>query len=298
MSPTPKRQPGWICPDCESLNESTNARCRNCQTGTPPTPQAAITRYEFNLTGQQVRTVLIGGEPWFIATDVCAVLEIAHAASSLRLLDDDEKGVHSVHTPGGVQRVAVVNEPGLYSLILRSRKPQARAFKRWITHEVLPTIRRTGSYGAAETYEIPRTLPEALRAYAAEVEAHEVTRAALEEAAPAADAWNVLASADPDYSVREAAYILNRDPAIDTGQNRLFNEMRRLRVIDSRDIPYSGHARHVKLRPRSFTNRATGEETPAKPQVRVTAEGLAYLHRKLGGTAPLRLDEQTAIGGA
>ena len=100
----------------------------------------------FTYGTQEIRTLTIDDEPWFVAKDVCDVLEIADHKSSLRLLDDDEKGVHTMHTLGGEQQMATVNEPGLYSLILRSRKPEAKAFKRWITHEVLPQIRRTGTY--------------------------------------------------------------------------------------------------------------------------------------------------------
>ena len=136
-----------------------------------------IQPFAFPATGQTVRTVLVGDEPWFVALDVCAFLELAHPASSLRHLDDDEKGVHSVHTPGGQQKLSIINEPGLYSLILRSRKPEAKAFKRWVTHDVLPAIRKTGSYSVTTAHDIPRTLPDALRAYAAEVEAHEETKA-------------------------------------------------------------------------------------------------------------------------
>ena len=92
----------------------------------------------------QMRTTVIDGEPWFVAVDVCRALEIDRTAS--RRLDDDEKGVCSTHTPGGLQDVTIINEPGLYTLVLGSRKPEAKAFKRWITHEVLPSIRKTGAY--------------------------------------------------------------------------------------------------------------------------------------------------------
>lgn len=288
MSPTPKRPPMIRCGACGALNDPQrgSTRCRTCGASIM---RAEITPFSFPATGQSVRTVLVGGEPWFVAADVCAVLDL-HPGRALTRIDDDEKGMRSTQTPGGVQALAYVNEPGLYALVLGSRKPEAKAFKRWVTHEVLPAIRRSGSYIATPHFELPRTFSEALRAYAAEVEAREVAEARAVELQEPAEAWNVLASADPDYSVREAAYILNRDPSIDTGQNRLFNEMRRMRVIDSRDIPYSDHARHVKLRARSFKNRATGEEAPAKPQVRITAEGLAYLHRKLGGTAELQIE--------
>lgn len=92
----------------------------------------------------QVRTVMQDGEPWFVAADVCKALEIDR--SQVRRLDDDERGVCLIHTLGGDQDLTVVNEPGLYSLVLGSRKPEAKAFKRWITHEVIPTIRKTGGY--------------------------------------------------------------------------------------------------------------------------------------------------------
>lgn len=98
-------------------------------------------------------------QPWFVAKDVCDILEMGNPRSSLALLDEDEKGVHSMDTPGGKQEMTIISEPGLYSLILRSRKPEAKAFKRWVTHEVIPSIRKTGAK------ESPRSLtgPGALR---------------------------------------------------------------------------------------------------------------------------------------
>ena len=86
------------------------------------------------------------GEPWFVAADVCAALTIGNNRDVLARLDDDEKGVGSIDTLGGKQDMAVVNESGLYALILGSRKPEAKRFKRWVTHEVLPSIRKTGAY--------------------------------------------------------------------------------------------------------------------------------------------------------
>ena len=93
-----------------------------------------------------VRVKLINGEPWFVAADVCGALEIGNPSQALKRLDEDEKGIISNDTPGGNQDMLSVNEPGLYTLVLGSRKPEARAFKRWITHEVIPAIRKTGSY--------------------------------------------------------------------------------------------------------------------------------------------------------
>ena len=84
----------------------------------------------------QIRVIDRDGEPWFIAVDVCKALELGNSRQAIARLDDDEKGVISIDTPGGPQEMSVINEPGLYSLVLGSRKPEAKAFKRWVTHEV------------------------------------------------------------------------------------------------------------------------------------------------------------------
>lgn len=107
----------------------------------------------------QIRTVVQSGEVLFVGKDVCDVLEIKNSRDALGRLDEDEKGVVLIDTPGGKQQMLCVNEAGLYSLILTSRKPEAKQFKRWITHEVLPTIRRTGGYVANEDMFIQTYLP-------------------------------------------------------------------------------------------------------------------------------------------
>ena len=95
-----------------------------------------------------VRVIMHNGEPWFVAKDVCDCLELTNTAQTISYLDDDEKGVTTNYTPGGKQEMSIISEAGLYSLILRSRKPEAKAFKRWVTHDILPSIRKTGSYSA------------------------------------------------------------------------------------------------------------------------------------------------------
>ncbi len=100
----------------------------------------------FEYEGNGVRVAGTPDEPLFVAADVCRVLGISQTATAMQRIDDDERGVALINTPGGVQEMACVNESGLYSLILGSRKPEAKAFKRWVTHEVLPSIRKTGRY--------------------------------------------------------------------------------------------------------------------------------------------------------
>lgn len=93
-----------------------------------------------------VRVTMIDNEPWFVAADVCKALELGNPSMTVDRLDDDEKGISTIDTLGGKQRMAIINEPGLYSLVITSRKPEAKVFKRWITHDVIPTIRKTGGY--------------------------------------------------------------------------------------------------------------------------------------------------------
>ena len=94
----------------------------------------------------RIMPFVLDGEPWFVASDVCRALDIRNSRDAFSRLEDDEKGVGLTDTPGGKQKVTIVNEPGLYSLIMGSRKPEARAFKHWITHEVIPSIRKHGAY--------------------------------------------------------------------------------------------------------------------------------------------------------
>lgn len=100
----------------------------------------------FNYKENPIRTVVSEGNIWFIAKDVCDVLAIGNTSMALRRLDEDEKGVNTIETLGGVQSMTTINEAGLYSLILSSRKPEAKQFRRWVTHEVLPSIRKHGAY--------------------------------------------------------------------------------------------------------------------------------------------------------
>lgn len=108
------------------------------------------TMQTFNYDNNQVRTVMQDGEPWFVLKDVCNVLGIANDRNVAARLDNDERGVYQMDTLGGTQKMNIINEWGLYNIILRSDKPQTKSFRRWVTHEVLPAIRKSGSYTDTE----------------------------------------------------------------------------------------------------------------------------------------------------
>ena len=185
--------------------------------------------FKNNVFGQ-VRVVEQDGEPWFVAKDVCNCLELSNSRKALSRLDDDEKGVTLSDTLGGRQEMATVNEYGLYSLVLSSRKPEAKEFKRWITHEVIPSIRKYGSFNMA----IPRTLPDALNAYANEIEAHQKTQALLEAQRPKVLFADSVAASHTSILIGELAKLLHQNGVKDMGQKRLFAWMREHGYLISR----------------------------------------------------------------
>lgn len=107
----------------------------------------------FNYNGNEVRTIQKDGEPWWVLKDVCEVLGLSSPHKVFDRLDEDEKGRNQIPTPGGEQEMTVINESGLYKVILRSDKPEAKPFRKWVTSEVLPSIRKHGAYMTPETLE-------------------------------------------------------------------------------------------------------------------------------------------------
>lgn len=113
-----------------------------------------IVPFQFNT--HEIRVVLIGGEPWFVAKDVCEVLEQPNISQVVLRLKSYEKGIHNVDTLGGNQEMAIISESGLYRLVLTSRKPQAEPFQDWVVQDVLPSIRKTGSYSVQSQTQTPK----------------------------------------------------------------------------------------------------------------------------------------------
>ena len=162
------------------------------------------------------------GEPMFVAGDVAKILGYRMASDMTRRLEEDEKGTRSVRTPGGEQQMAVITEPGLYSAILGSRVPEARAFKRWVTHEVLPALRRDGGYMVARDETPEQTMARAVLLAQQTIDRQKSRIAELEPKALFADA---VAASDGTCLVGELAKMM-RQNGVDVGQNRLFAMLR------------------------------------------------------------------------
>lgn len=225
------------------------------------------------------------GEPWFIAADVCAVLDIANVGNVLAALDDDERGsIRIADGTSGSPTRATVSEAGLYSLVLRSRKPEAKAFKRWVTHEVLPSIRKTGSYQVA-----PRPTGSELLALAV-MEAQAMLTEKDERIAelePRAQVGDRLLDASGDLSVADAAKTLRSRAGVPMGRDRLFSLLHTLGWIH-RGGDGRWHAKQtaidtgrITVLPTSHYHPRTGELVLDPPQIRVTPKGLQYLLQHL-----------------
>lgn len=180
----------------------------------------------FNFNGLGVR-VIVGeeAEPEWVATDVAKILGYSATAAMTRTLDSDEKGVQILHTLGGDQRFTTITESGLYSAILGSKRPEAREFKRWVTHEVLPSIRKRGAYLTPEATEAALTDPDFIIRLATDLKLERARRAELEsqaaEDAPKVLFANAVSTSNTDILVGDLAKILKGN-GVNIGANRLF----------------------------------------------------------------------------
>lgn len=245
----------------------------------------------FTYGDQPIRTIQINGETWFVAADICALLDLGSPHKAVGALDDDEKGRTTVPTPGGPQEVSIINEPGLYSLTGKSRKPEAKPFKRWINHEVLPSIRRTGSYGQAALPDITTpagvlAMAERFTTTARQLVAAETRNAEL---APKAQAHDAYMMAKGGHLVREITKAFRQEwPGLRVYE--LFNFLvaeglifRRSGVVCGQ-TSYDAHAKYVPIHFIVTTNDITHHRSTqpcAHTTVHVTPRGVELIRKRM-----------------
>lgn len=167
-----------------------------------------------------IRAIVQNGEPWFVAADVCRALEVSNPTVAAGRLDDDERAKFNLGRQGNT---TIVNEPGLYTLVLGSRKPEAKQFKRWITHEVLPSIRKTGGYiKDQETMTDAELMAKALMVAQRQIEERNLQ---IEQMKPAQIFADAVCASEQSILVGDLAKLL-RQNGIDIGQKRLFQWLR------------------------------------------------------------------------
>lgn len=229
----------------------------------------------FNYSDKPVRTLLKDGEPWFVANDVCNILDLSNPRMAVSRLDEDEKGVSIVDTPGGKQEVTVVSESGLYALILTSRKPEAENFKRWIRKEVIPSIRKHGAYMMPETIEKVLSDPDTIIRLATALKEERQRRLALE---PKAHSYDILMDASGCLTMDEVAKILD---IRGVGRNNLFKLLVVEQIIYKKGdvyLPYQEYKQHFVVKQNPIRR---GDMVIERSQLFMTPRGLDWLAHKL-----------------
>ena len=181
----------------------------------------------FTFEDQQIRVLTIEGEPWFVGKDVAEVLGYSNSRKAIAdHVDSEDKGVTKCYTLGGTQQIAIINESGLYSLILSSKLPDAKKFKRWVTSEVLPTIRKHGAYmtdsKAAAIVTDKGSLADLLQQAAEQLKRKDIQ---IEQMKPKALFADAVSTSDTPILVGELAKILHQN-GVSMGQNRMFRWLR------------------------------------------------------------------------
>ena len=241
----------------------------------------------FTFEEREVRVVDRDGAPWWVAKDVCEVLGL-DIASGARGLEDDEKALQIMQTLGGSQEMTIISEAGLYSLILRSRKPEAKRFKRWVTHDVLPAIRATGAYVLPGSEAVMRALtnPDNIMAMLGNWKKDRDRRLELEEKVredePKVFFAETYRASKGLVSMGTMAKILNQRGA-NMGQNRFFKWCveRRLLMRKGRDYLPTQRAMELKIFEIKHGGRVFGSgETRTFCTVYVTGKGQLYFVEK------------------
>lgn len=240
---------------------------------------------KFDFHGMALQAVLLDGEPWFLGSDLANLLEYRDGYTLLRGIDDEDTRIIDVsrittHFMRGNPNRSFVSEAGLYQAILSAKTERVKPFKKWVTAEVLPAIRKTGEY------KKPLSLQERSLALISDLsEEIRQQQARLEIAEPKAQVFDEFMTAEGSYEIGDAAKLLRR-AGIDTGPTRLFWELDRIGWTFKR-----GETRHIKqevyeqqllvYKGQSYRHPSTGERRTAAPQIRITPKGLEKLRLKM-----------------
>lgn len=183
----------------------------------------------FNYQTKEVRTVIKNGEPWFVAKDVCEILNLSDVSKAISRLDDDEKGTNTFPTHGGIQNLLIINESGLYSLVLTSTKKEAKTFKKWITNEVIPSIRQHGTYMTPNFVESalsnPDTMITFLQKYKEEQQKRIEAEKQIEAQKPKVIFADAVSISKTSILIGDLAKLIKQN-GYEIGQKRLFKWLR------------------------------------------------------------------------
>lgn len=229
----------------------------------------------FSFDEHDVRVVSIDDEPWFVLSDICRAVAIGNVGNVAERLNRSGSAVRQadIRSGGQMRMVTLVDEAGMYESVIRSDKPQAVRFRRWITSEVLPAIRKTGSYSIAPTLSGPELLARAVIEAQSMLTAKDET---IAELTPKAEFYDELMDADGSYSLGATARMVG------WGRNVMMRECRRMGILQGNNLPYRRYDHHFKVIPGTRTHPKTGETIPTAT-THVLPSGVEFLRKKLAG---------------
>ncbi len=248
----------------------------------------------FDFRGNNIRVIVVEDEPWFVVTDVCDYFGVTNRNRVMQAIDSEDKGGTQIDTPGGRQSISIISESGLYALLFALRPGKARGladdevesklrkvgdFKRWVTREVLPSIRRTGSYGAPSGLSFEEMTAQVISELSRRIE--EAHRRAAELEAPAG-AWNDLSRAEGDFTVSDAAKTLAR-AGVETGPRKLYDWLEGNKWVFRRGGRWQAMQAAVNAGliverlTSGYFDQSSGERKQGDPQIRLTPKGVERL---------------------
>lgn len=246
-----------------------------------------IQRFDFK--GESLRALTnMAGEPWFVLKDCMSILDLGNPTETVKMFDDDEFSTTEViDSIGRRQQAYIISEPGLYRLVMRSRKPEAKEFQRWVTHEVLPSIRKHGAYMTQQTLDKALTSPDFLIQLATKLKEEQEK---VKELEPKAQALDDFTNVEDRLLVRDAAKVLS-NAGTPIKEKQLREWMADHNWIFKSGGSWRATAEHcaaghlVMVMSKKHGVKDDGTEFAFPPTVRITRKGLALLHKRLGEIA-------------
>jgi len=242
----------------------------------------------FNFNNATLRTLTdTAGNPWFVLKDCMSILGLSNPTETVKMFDDDEFSTTEViDSIGRRQQTYIISEAGLYGLVLKSRKPEAKEFKRWVTHEVLPTIRKHGAYMTQQTIDKTLTNPDFLIQLATKLKEEQEKVKALE---PKAKTLDTFTNVEDKLLIRDAAKVLSNS-GTPISEKQLREWMTNDGWIYRSNGSWHATAKHctaghlVMVMSTKYATKSDGTKFAFPPTVRITRKGLTLLHRRLADT--------------
>lgn len=239
----------------------------------------------------EIRTIVIDGEPWFVGKDIAEALGYAKPTDAVRKrVSDEDRGISKMETPSGSQQMTVINESGLYSLILSSKLPSAKEFKHWVTSDVLPSVRKHGAYMTTKTIENVLTSPDFIIQLATQLKNEQEARKAaenkieeqqlqLEEQKPKVEFADHVSESENLITMEYMAKLAN-DEHINVGRNKLFSWLREQKILKFDNVPYQNFIDKGYFKVRESTFRRNNKFFTQQTTF-VTGKGQLYIIKKL-----------------